>query len=389
MAVTLPPPVLELIISVLESIPLFEGLPRAELEEIAKLVRGRSVKAGEVLFKEGDAGDKFYIVQSGCIELLVNEKEGAEPERAGLKKAGQGFGEMALVTDAPRAVTARAAEPTNLQVIAHEQFERLIGDDVLATHLVGWLAKTLATIKPATAPKSKTDAPASWKEFTRKLQRSLMPGKVPKVAGFDATASIAQDAEGNAQAIWCVLPFAGGGTLFAVLDARGDSLPAGYLLGVARAALYAASSHETNFRGLLTVVNEAVYAGVHGAELARIQAGLMLLDETSATFSIAGDNPAMIVKYDAETQGIAVHGPALGAAADTQYGATRAEMSRSDCAVMFSQSDRGLLLGAADLINGRHHEPIAATAASLHKALMKAQHYRRGDDISFVIARKT
>jgi hypothetical protein len=55
---------------------------------------------------------------------------------------------------------------------------------------------------------------------------------------------------------------------------------------------------------------------------------------------------------------------------------------------MFSESDQGLLLGAADLINGRHDDSVRTTAALLHAALMRAQHYRKGDDISFVIARK-
>ena len=70
MAATLPPPVMEQIIQVLEKVPLFEGLSRRDLEHIAKLVRGRSLKTGELLFKEGDSGDKFYILQSGSIEIL-------------------------------------------------------------------------------------------------------------------------------------------------------------------------------------------------------------------------------------------------------------------------------------------------------------------------------
>jgi hypothetical protein len=153
--------------------------------------------------------------------------------------------------------------------------------------------------------------------------------------------------------------------------------------------VYAAAANQNDLRSVLTLVNEAVYGSVSGGDNVRVHAGLMLLNGNTAAFSIAGENPAMVVKYDADTQGIAQHGPALGNAADTEYGATRADMSRGDCAVMFSQSDRGLLLAAADLISGRHLEPIAATATSLHKALMRAQHYRRGDDISFVIARKT
>src|SRR4051812_33239515 len=115
MASTLPPPVLEQIITVLEKVPLFEGLSHKDLEKVAKLVRGRTIKPGELLFKEGDPGDKFYIVQSGAIEIF-KEKAGSEPDRLAIKRAGDAFGEMALLTDAPRSATVRAIEPSNLLV---------------------------------------------------------------------------------------------------------------------------------------------------------------------------------------------------------------------------------------------------------------------------------
>ena len=64
MASMLPPPVLEQIVAVLEKVPLFEGLSRKDLEKIARLVRGRTVGVGELVFKEGDPGDNFFIVES-------------------------------------------------------------------------------------------------------------------------------------------------------------------------------------------------------------------------------------------------------------------------------------------------------------------------------------
>src|SRR4051812_24912295 len=101
MSATLPTPVIEQIVSVLEKVPLFEGLSHRDLEKVAKLVRGRTIQTGELLFKEGDPGDKFYILQSGSVEIL-KDKAGSEPDRLAVKKAGDSFGEMALLTDAPR-----------------------------------------------------------------------------------------------------------------------------------------------------------------------------------------------------------------------------------------------------------------------------------------------
>ena len=87
---------LEQVVALLERVPLFQGLPHADLEGIARLVQGRSVEAGELLFREGDAGDKFYIVFSGAIEILKERPRG-ENERLAVKRGGDSFGDEVAV----------------------------------------------------------------------------------------------------------------------------------------------------------------------------------------------------------------------------------------------------------------------------------------------------
>lgn len=389
MATTLPPPVLEQIISVLEKVPLFEGLSRKDLEHVGRLVRGRSLKTGELLFREGDPGDKFYILQSGSIEIL-KEKSGAEPERLAVKKAGDAFGEMALLTDAPRSATVRAIENANLLVVSREQFEQLLGGDTLALRVMRSLAKSLRALNIRFGARDAADALANpLTDYSRSVQRSLLPTTSPQVAGFETAAAVAQDDDGNAQALWDAVPFRGGGVIFAVMDAKGPGLPPAHLLGVARAVLHEIATTEVSFERVLSRLNDAVHRNrIEGAD-AYVEVGLLHLDGNVASFSIAGDEPAMVIRYSGETREIAQHGPALGVVASFAYGLTRVELGAGDFAVIFSESDQGLLMGAADLIAGRHDETARTTAALLHAALMRAQHYRRGDDISFVIARKT
>ena len=389
MATTLPPPVLEQIISVLEKVPLFEGLSHRDLEHIAKLVRGRSLKTGELLFREGDPGDKFYILQSGSIEIL-KEKAGGEPERLAVKKAGDAFGEMALLTDAPRSATVRAIEQSNLLVVSREQFEQLLGGDTLAMRVMRSLAKSLRAINIRFGARDASDALANpLTDYSRAVQKALLPTASPNPPGFETAAAVAQDEDGHAQAIWDAVPFKGGGVLFVVMDAKGPSLPPAHLLGVARAVLHEIAANETSFERVLPRLNDAVHRNMIAGADAFVEVGLMHLDGSSVTFSIAGDEPAIVVRYSGETQEIDQHGPALGVIASFAYGVTRVDLKAGDFAVMFSESDQGLLMGAADLIAGRHDETARTTAALLHAALMRAQHYRRGDDISFVIARKT
>jgi CRP-like cAMP-binding protein len=224
MAATLPPPVIDQIVAVLEKVPLFEGLSRKDLEKTAKLVRGRSAAAQELVFREGDPGDKFYIVQSGAVEVL-KDKAGSEPDRLAVKRAGESFGEMALLTDAPRSATVRALEPTNLLVVARDQFEDLLGGDTLATRVMRSLAKSLRALNMRFGARDSVDALNNpLINYTRAVQKSLLPREVPVTPGFDVGAAIAQDDGGHSQALWDAVPFRGGGAIFAVMDAKGPGL---------------------------------------------------------------------------------------------------------------------------------------------------------------------
>ena len=388
MATTLPPTVLEQIISVLEKVPLFEGLSRRDLEHVAKLVRGRSLKAGELLFREGDPGDKFYILQSGSIEIL-KEKAGAEADRLAVKKAGDAFGEMALLTEAPRSATVRALEPTNLLVVSREQFEQLLGGDTLALRVMRSLAKSLRALNIRFGARDVSDATVDpLTDYSRTIQRALLPGAAPQVAGFEIAAAIAQDEDGNAQALWDAIPWRGGSAIYAVLDAKGPSLPPAHLLALTHALLHEIAGNESNFERILPRLNEAMHGNMIAGADVYVEVGLLHLEGRTATFSIAGDEPAIVVRSTGETEEVAQHGPAVGVVANFSYGTTKVDLGAADFAVLFSESDHGLLMGAADLISARQEESVRTTAALLHAALLRAQHYRRGDDISFVMARK-
>jgi CRP/FNR family cyclic AMP-dependent transcriptional regulator len=73
-------------------------------------------KPGEVIFTEGDKGDKMYVIRSGEVEI---ERDGTIVEK--LSQGGI-FGEMALIDGSPRAATARAATPCEVAPITEKSF---------------------------------------------------------------------------------------------------------------------------------------------------------------------------------------------------------------------------------------------------------------------------
>jgi CRP-like cAMP-binding protein len=98
----------------LRRVPLFEGLAKHELEELATLADEIDVADGRVLTREGERGHEFFIVLGGAVVATLGK--------------GDFLGEIALVDGKPRSATTRAVGPTRLLVVGHREFHRLMDD---------------------------------------------------------------------------------------------------------------------------------------------------------------------------------------------------------------------------------------------------------------------
>ena len=104
---------------------VFKSLPEEHLVEIAKVVQDKVVPANTVIYRQGDPGDSFYIINSGKIRVFLSGEDGVETE---LNQLGPGdiFGEMALLTEEPRTGDIEALEETHLFVLTKEEFDRVL-----------------------------------------------------------------------------------------------------------------------------------------------------------------------------------------------------------------------------------------------------------------------
>lgn len=103
---------------------LFAGLDREALRGIARTLRVRRFRRGEVLFHEGDPGDALFIVASGAVKVVVPSEEGGEAILATLRR-GDFLGELALLDGAPRSASAIALEATEALALPRDQFRAL------------------------------------------------------------------------------------------------------------------------------------------------------------------------------------------------------------------------------------------------------------------------
>lgn len=109
----------------LQAIPLFKDLDGVMLAAIANRFAVERFPEDEVVFQEGDFGDKLYIVMHGHVEVLTTGPTGEEVRLAALRD-GDYFGEMALLEDVPRMAAVRTRAPTQLLSLEREQFLNLM-----------------------------------------------------------------------------------------------------------------------------------------------------------------------------------------------------------------------------------------------------------------------
>ena len=100
----------------LAAIPLFSRLEEDDIARLAKSVVPRSYAKGVTIVKEGEQAVAFYVIISGKVDVI---KSG---EKVGEKRAGEPFGEMALLDGYPRSTTVVASEDTECLVMTRWDF---------------------------------------------------------------------------------------------------------------------------------------------------------------------------------------------------------------------------------------------------------------------------
>ena len=137
--------------SIISRIPLFEGMSPEEQEELRAMMTQTTLRRGETLFNEGDAGDRLYILLSGKVKLGHTSSDGRESLLAVLGP-GEIIGELTLFDPGPRSTTATAVSPASLLYLEHEDLMHVLDTNpTLAKHMLRALAQRLRRTNTALA----------------------------------------------------------------------------------------------------------------------------------------------------------------------------------------------------------------------------------------------
>jgi MFS family permease len=119
----------------LRAIPFLAPLPEATLEQLARALSVEQMQIGDEIVRQGEPGDRFYVIDSGSVEVLVDGRPSAS------LGPGDYFGEIALIDEGTRSATITAATDVTAYGLTSWEFKPFVEDHPQ----VAWtLLKTLA-----------------------------------------------------------------------------------------------------------------------------------------------------------------------------------------------------------------------------------------------------
>mmetsp|Transcript_22504 Transcript_22504/g.49702 ORF Transcript_22504/g.49702 Transcript_22504/m.49702 type:complete len:348 (+) Transcript_22504:63-1106(+) len=111
----------------LSQVEILKSLNHYELSRLSEAMTSTLYDDGEVIIQEGEPGDKFYILEDGSCAAYMSGPEGEKMVKE-YKQKGDHFGEIALLTDAPRKATIRATDEGCAVIsISKDDFTELLG----------------------------------------------------------------------------------------------------------------------------------------------------------------------------------------------------------------------------------------------------------------------
>jgi CRP-like cAMP-binding protein len=110
----------------LAATPFFSELSAVDLARLVPELEEHDLVPGQVVYRQGDPGDGFYLIRSGTVEAVVTEAGGTQVVTR--LAAPAHFGEGALLTDEPRSSTVTALTPLVVWKLPRQRFDALVRD---------------------------------------------------------------------------------------------------------------------------------------------------------------------------------------------------------------------------------------------------------------------
>jgi serine phosphatase RsbU (regulator of sigma subunit) len=233
-------------------IPFFSALPQDEIQSVIAAIHLRDLPAETILFREGDAGDRFFILTQGEIEVL-KFLETPDERRLSLLGPGDILGEMSLFfPDRQRSASARCLTPVEALEMTHADFEILLQrqpdlafrimremtvrmrktEQVTIQELQErnlQLAQAYQDLKAAQAQLIEQEKNEYELSLARRIQQGILPADIPSLPGWHLTTHW-QPAHAVGGDFYDFISFSDGKLGIVIGDATGKGVPAALVM---------------------------------------------------------------------------------------------------------------------------------------------------------------
>lgn len=318
--------------NLLSKIPLFAGLPAQELDEIISTLDVRDLADREILFREGELGEHFYVVLNGVLEVLMAE---GTPEELLLNVLYEGeyLGEMSLLMPGGhRTASVRAKGKSTLLSLSRAQFMditkkhpelaismvRVLSQRLDATNAATFRDLTEKNRQLQTAYDELKAAQAQLIEKERlerelqvaaDIQLSILPDVLPTVDEFDFGARIlpARQVGGD---FYDVFILKDGRVGVLIGDVADKGVPSALFMARAHALIMAEADIGLTAGDALRLVNTHITRLQKSTQFVTVLYGILDLTTREFSFARAGHEPPLLLHVDGSVERIP-HSPGM------------------------------------------------------------------------------
>ncbi len=310
--------------NLLSKIPLFSVLPVDELDHLQSMLQVKNLQPGEILFREGEPGEHFYIVTDGKLDVLlgVDTKEELVLNTIG---PGEYLGEMSLIIPGgERTATARANRASILLAMSRDEFNALLKEyPVLSQSMVRVLSKRLDSTNYATfrdlteknrqLQKAYDELKAAQEQLIEKerlerelevaanIQISILPDVLPAPPNFDFGACIdpARQVGGDFYDV-----FRTGENKIAVVigDVADKGVPSAIFMARAHALIAAEADTIEDPGDVMRKVNGHITHLEKATQFVTVLYGVLNIDSGEFHYARAGHEPPLILLPDGNVE---------------------------------------------------------------------------------------
>ena len=310
--------------NLLSKIPLFSVLPEEELDHLQSMLEVKTLQPGEILFREGEPGEHFYILTDGRLEILL----GAETEEELLLNTlgpGEYLGEMSLIIPGgERTATARACKDAALLAMSRDEFTDLIEQyPILAQSMVRVLSNRLDSTNYATfrdlteknrqLQKAYDELKAAQEQLIEKerlerelkvaadIQNSILPDVLPTPPFFDFGARIdpARRVGGD---FYDVIRLSKDKVAVLIGDVADKGVPSAIFMARAHALIGAEAETYDNPSDVLRKVNAHITRLEKAIQFVTVLYGILNVDNGEFVYSRAGHEPPVMLLPDGNVE---------------------------------------------------------------------------------------